>query len=50
MQNRGVEIEKFSFSEDALESKSIPKESFEGETCLGSDACVCGYEGDKTIV
>ena len=27
----------------------MSKEGFEGETCLGSDACVCRYEGDVTL-
>ena len=46
---RGFELEKFSFSEDAVESKSIPKEGFEGETSFELDACVCRREGDEAI-
>ena len=49
MHTRGVELEKLSFSEDAAESKSIPKEGFEGDTCLESDAYPCRNEGDETM-
>ena len=37
----GVRIETLSFSEDPVESKSIPKEGFEGKIDFESDACTC---------
>ena len=49
MQTRGVELEKFSFSEDALESKSILKEGFECKADLESDACMWSWRLWSTI-
>ena len=50
--SRGVELEIFSFSEDAAESKLIQKEGFEGfegKIDLESDTCACDHEGNEDL-
>ena len=44
-----IRIENLYFSEDPVESNSIPKEGFEGKICFESNACTCGHEGDEVV-
>ena len=39
-----IRLETLSFSEDAVESKWISYEGFEGKMCFKSNACLCGHE------
>ena len=45
-----IRLEKSSFSEDTVQSKSIAKEVFEGKMFFKSNVCSCAHEGDESII